>query len=112
MAGGVDQVEHIQLTVGRPVFHAGCLQLDRDAALALQLHVVEELFLHVAGGHRARVLQQPVGQGGFAVVDVGDDAEIADPGNGGVGHALGEPLPRKGAVGSRGLNPRQPPLAH
>ena len=47
--------------------------------LPLQIHVVQELVLHVAVGHRAGVLQEPVRQRRLAVVDVGDDAEITDP---------------------------------
>ena len=86
MAGGINQVEDVELTIGGRVFHPGRLELDRDAALPLQVHVVEELLLHVPGRHRAGGLQQPVGQGRFAVVDVGNDAEIADPLNGNVGH--------------------------
>ena len=46
--------------------------------LALQIHVVQHLLLHVAVGDGAGDLQQPVGQGALAVVDMGDDAEIAD----------------------------------
>ena len=79
MAGGVDQVEDVLLPIGRCVVHAGGLELDRDAPLPLQIHVVEELVLHVAVGDRARVLEQPVGQGRLAVIDVGNDAEVADP---------------------------------
>ena len=86
MAGGINQVEDIQLTIGGLVFHPGCLEFDRDAALPLQVHVVEELLLHVPGRHRAGGLQQAIGQGRFAMVDVGNDAEIADPLNGNVGH--------------------------
>jgi hypothetical protein len=36
------------------------------------------LRLHVAVGDGAGHLQQAVGQGALAVVDVGDDAEVAD----------------------------------
>ena len=89
MAGGINQVEDVALTIGRGVFHAGGLELDGDAAFALQLHVVEKLRLHVASRNGAGVLQQPVGQGGFPVVDVGDDAEITDPLNGNVSHRAG-----------------------
>jgi hypothetical protein len=52
--------------------------LDGDAALALEIHVVQQLVALVALGHGARQLQQPVGQRRLAVVDVRDDAEIAD----------------------------------
>ena len=79
MAWGVDQVEGVGLTISGGVIHARRLKLDRDAALTLQVHVVQELLLHVPVGHRARVLQQTVGQRRLAMVDMGDDAEIADP---------------------------------
>ncbi len=47
--------------------------------LALQVHRVQHLVDHLALGSRVPVRsKQPVGQGGLAVVDVGDDAEIAD----------------------------------
>ena len=82
MTGGIDQIEDVVFTICRDVFHAGGLKLDSDAAFALQLHVVEELLLHVPNGNGAGVLQEPVGKGGFPMVDVGDDAEIADPGDG------------------------------
>jgi hypothetical protein len=44
-----------------------------------------KLLLHVALGHGAGQLDQPVGERGFPVVDMGDDGEVADAG--GVGHA-------------------------
>ena len=57
---------------------ANALGLDGDAALALQVHRIEHLRVHLALAERAGQLQQAVGQRGFAVVDVRDDAEIAD----------------------------------
>jgi hypothetical protein len=85
VAGGVDQVQHIVLAVLGPVLQADGLGLDGDAALALDVHRVEHLLLHVARGEAAGQLDQPVGQGGFAVVDVGHDGEVADLVEGG-GH--------------------------
>ena len=79
MAWGIDQVEDVLLPIGRLVVHPGGLEFDRDPPLPLQVHVVQELVLHVPVGHGARVLQQPVGQGRLAVVDVGNDAEVANP---------------------------------
>src|SRR5690606_28259764 len=52
--------------------------LDGDAALALQIHGVENLSLHLAVGQSAADLDKAVGQGRLAMVDVGDDGEIAD----------------------------------
>ena len=78
VAGGVDQVQDIGLTVLGGIFDPHGVGLDRDAALALDIHRVEELRLHIAFGHRPRHLDQPVGEGGFAVVDMGHDGEVTD----------------------------------
>ena len=80
VAGRVDQVEDIVLAIVGAVVEAHGLRLDGDAALALDVHVVEHLLLHVAGLQPAGRLDQPVGERRLAVVDVGDDGEIADVG--------------------------------
>ena len=54
------------------------LGLDRDAAFALQVHLVEELVGLFAIGQGTGHFQQAVGQGRFAVIDVGNNGEIAD----------------------------------
>ena len=82
MAGRVDEVEHVVLAVVGAVVEAHGLRLDGDAALALDVHRVEHLLLHVARLQPAGGLDQPVGERRLAVVDVGDDREIADVGNG------------------------------
>ena len=87
VAGGVDEVEDVGLAVVGRVLEADGLGLDGDAALALDVHGVEELLLHVAVGDGAGRLDQPVGERGLAVVDVGDDGEVADVR--GVGHGPG-----------------------
>ena len=77
VAGRVDQVEAVFVAVLRGVMQADALGLDGDAALALEVHGVEHLRGHFALGERAGQFEQAVGQRGFAVVDVRDDAEIA-----------------------------------
>ena len=52
--------------------------LDRDAAFAFEVHIVEQLGLHIAVGDGSGQLQDTVGQGRFAVVDMGNDREISD----------------------------------
>ncbi len=54
------------------------MSLDGDAALALQIHRVEDLLLHFAHGQRPGQLQQAVGQRGFSMVNMRDDRKIAD----------------------------------
>ena len=74
----VHQIEDIALTVLGAVLQSNGLRLDGDAALALELHVVEHLLAHLARLEPAAGLDQPVGQGRLAVVDMRDDREIAD----------------------------------
>ena len=80
--GRVDQVEAVELAVARRVLHAHGLGLDRDAALALELHRVEQLRPVVARVDRPGDLEDAVGQRGLPVIDVGDDREVADVGCG------------------------------
>src|SRR5207247_2134134 len=50
---------------------------DGDAALALQVHVVQDLVLELALGDGAGPHEQAVGKRGLSVVNVSDDGEIA-----------------------------------
>ena len=84
---GGDQVEVVVLAVLRQVAHRDGAGLDRDAALALEFHVVEQLGLHLPLFDCAGQLEQAVGERGLTVVYVGDDAEVAN--QAGVGHGVG-----------------------
>ncbi len=77
--GGVDHVQHVLGAAGLPG-QPHRLALDGDAALALDVHPVQVLGAHLAPVDDAGQLQHPVGQGGLPVVDVRDDAEVADHG--------------------------------
>jgi len=78
VARRVDEIQLVQPAVPRVVVHANGVELDGDAALALQVHGVEHLLAHQPFVERARELDEPVGEGGLPVVDVGHDAEVAD----------------------------------
>ncbi len=78
VAGRIDEIELVVLPVASGVGDAHRLRLDGDAALALELHLVQELLLHVARLDGARELEDAVGQRRLAVVDVRDDAEVPD----------------------------------
>ncbi len=81
VTGRVDQVQLIRLPVVRGlVEHSHRLRLDRDPALALEVHRVEQLRAHRPRIDRVRELEDPVGQRRLAMVDVGDDREVADVG--------------------------------
>jgi hypothetical protein len=75
---GVDEVEDVLLPVRRGEVHRHRVALDRDALLALEVHRVEQLLLHLALLDGLRMLEQAVGKRRLAVVDVRDDAEVTD----------------------------------
>ncbi len=78
MARRVDEVEDVVLPVFRVVEQRHGVRLDGDAALALQIHVVEDLVFHFAQRHGVGLLEDAVGKRALAVVDMCDDAEISD----------------------------------
>ena len=72
MAGGVHDVDDLVLPVDGRVFG-----LDRDALLLLEVHRVHRALLHVlVGAEDAAFLEQLVDEGGFAMVDMGDDGDV------------------------------------
>ena len=73
VAGRVDEVQRVALPVDAHV-----LGLDGDAALALQIHRVEVLRPHVTGINSVGELQYAVAERALAVIDVGNDREVAD----------------------------------
>ena len=81
MAGSVDQIEDVGLAVLGRIGQPHGLRLDGDAALALDIHGIEHLFLHLARRQAAGGLDQTVGQRRFAMVDMRNDGEVADVGN-------------------------------
>ncbi len=76
--GRVDEVERVDLAVACAIEQPDRVRLDGDAALALQVHRVEDLVDRLLGVHRPGQRQQPVGQRRLAVIDVGDDREVTD----------------------------------
>ena len=99
VARRVDQVEDVVAPVDPHV-----LGLDRDAALALDVHRVEVLLAHVPGVDRVGELEDAVRERRLAVVDVADDGEVADAL--GVDHNdHGATLPGPARSGHRGAPP-------
>src|SRR6266498_129698 len=78
MSRRVDEVQLVTAAVARVVGHANSVELDGDSALPLEVQSVEDLRLHLALLEHARRFDQAVGECGLAVIDMSDDAEIAD----------------------------------
>ena len=102
VAGGVDNID-----AGAVPFDRGALGQDGDAALALQVVGIHGALLHVlVFAHRAGLLEQLVDQRGLAVVDVGDDGDIADV------HRLGALVEKRGLIDAGPLRGNSSPKHH
>jgi hypothetical protein len=80
VAGRVDEVQLVRDAVVRGVRQRHGMHFDRDPALALEIHRVEQLGFHVAVLHGLGELEQTIAQGRLPMVDVRDDAEVAHVG--------------------------------
>src|SRR6202040_2338150 len=78
MPRGVDEIELVQLTGDRFEAQRHTLGFDGNAALALQIHAVENLGLHLARIESTAFLDEAISQCRFAVVNMSNDGKIAD----------------------------------
>lgn len=76
MTGGIDEVKDVDLSVIGVIFKADGAGFDCDSAFALDIHIIEELFFHIAEGDCFGLFEDSVREGRLTVVDVRDDAEI------------------------------------
>ena len=77
MARGIDKVEYIVLVI-KTIIHLYGMALDGDASFPFQIHIIQGLGLQIPVIHCPGNLQEPIRQGAFTVINVGDDAEIPD----------------------------------
>ena len=78
MAGGVDQIKLIVGSVLSLVIYADGTRLYGYSALALKLHVVEELIFHVTLCDGIGEFENTVGKSAFSVIYVRNYREIAN----------------------------------
>ena len=86
VTGRVDHVERVGGALVCPR-HAHSLTLDRDAALALDVHAIEVLVAHLARLDDAGQLEHAVRERRLPMINMGDDAEVTDLPLRGVGRA-------------------------
>src|SRR5205814_3498313 len=74
----IDQIELVLLAIAANVSHSHGIELDRDAALALEIQRVENLRFHLALLQHAGGFDQAVGERRLPVIDVRDNTEVAN----------------------------------
>ena len=77
MARSVDEVEQVLFSTSA-IFHLDGVALDSYTFLSFQVHVVQNLVLHMPCVERLSQFKKTVGKGAFPMVDMGYYAEIPD----------------------------------
>ena len=85
---GIDEVEGEFLASLVGIRQGDGLTFNGDPPFPFEIHIVENLVAEVAIGDKPSALDQTIRQGGLAVIDVGDDAEISDLYHGRIGILL------------------------
>ena len=78
MTRRIDEVKFVFVSVVRLIEHAHRRELDGDAPFPFEIHRIEKLILHIARGDLPCKFHDPVRNGALAMIDVRNDAEIAD----------------------------------
>ncbi len=78
MAGGINKIELVNMAIVGFIIERDTLRLDRDTALALDVHRVQHLLLHFTLGQAFAGLYQAIGQGRLAMIDMGNNRKIAN----------------------------------
>jgi hypothetical protein len=74
----VDQVKLVLLSIERSIIERNRMHANGNAALALEVHRIERLLFEVSRGDGARDFEQPVGKRRLTMVDMRDDAKVAN----------------------------------
>ena len=77
MPGRINEIQMIGFTVSRLVVKRYRLRLDGDSALLFDIHGIEHLRAHFTGSQTTTDLNEPIGYRGLAMIDMGNDREIA-----------------------------------
>lgn len=73
MSWGINEVDFVSFPL-----HSHGRELDSDATLLFDIHRIEHLrIFHLSFFFGSRDFEHPIGQRGFTVVDMSDDAEVS-----------------------------------
>lgn len=73
MSWSIDEIEFDSLPL-----HTYWSELDRDTALALEIHIIERLRLEFTLLECSCDLHETIGKSRLTMIDMGDDTEVAD----------------------------------
>jgi hypothetical protein len=77
MSGGINQIEFVFFSPFTGIRKGDGMALDGDPPFLFKVHGVQNLMAKLALADHSRMLDKAIGKGRFAVIDMGDDAEVA-----------------------------------
>jgi len=77
MTWSIDQIEDVLVSIFCNVRKADGLAFDGDAALTLNIHIVEELIMELTISNLFTKLNHTISQGGFSVIDMSYDGKVS-----------------------------------
>ena len=77
MSGSINQIQNIFFTI-MEIFHLNCMTLNCNTSLPFKVHIIKHLCLIFPFGYCIGLLQQPVGQCTFTMINMSYYTEISD----------------------------------
>ena len=77
MSRRIDQVKDILLSVIRLIYRTHSLCFDGDSSLSFQVHIIQNLRLHLTACQKSGLLDDPVCKRRFSMVDMCDNTKIS-----------------------------------
>ena len=78
VAGGINKVQLVRLTILGLVVERHALRFDGNAALPLKIHRIEHLIRHFSLRQTTAMLDEAIRQGRLAVIDVRNDRKVSN----------------------------------
>src|SRR5690625_777543 len=78
VSGSVNLVVDKLLSIGTLIVHPNRMALYGDPSLSLQIHIIQDLGLHLTLTYRAGAFKKPVSTRRFSMLNVGNNTEIAN----------------------------------
>ena len=78
MAGGINQIEMVQLAISGSIIKPDSLRLNCNPALTFQFHIVQYLLLHLTIRQTPRHLDKTVSKRGLSMVNMGNNGKVTD----------------------------------
>ena len=78
MSRSINQIENVFFPIFGLVYGTNCLGFNRNPPLPLQIHIIQHLGLHFTARQKTGLLNNPICQGGFPMVNMSNNTKISN----------------------------------